>query len=264
MASAGIDCRLILWRMRKPLGTSRPTHHSFSMSRRFVSLLLILLSLGPNLIFGQDLSLAEAKQAFAKADAKLKSVYEEAKEIVPGYRFAKIQKGQRDWIAYRDHRAAGAAQFDGAATSGKETANPEYWKAMAYLTDTRIEILNAWMKVDTFAKTWEGTWIDGYGGILRIADNPDGTLAFTCTVVRGPTYHLGNINGTVTTNQTTARFTTRVDNDTPETWLTFLLEGDGRLRVIGENTQFFHGARAYFDGSYLRVRELTAEDRAEM
>jgi uncharacterized protein YecT (DUF1311 family) len=234
------------------------------MPRLVISLLPILLILGPKLTSAQDLSLEEAKQAFANADATLNSVYEEAKETVASYRFTKIEKEQRDWIAYRDHRAAGAAHFDGRANSGEETTNAEYWKAMAYLTETRIEILNAWMKVDTFTKTWEGAWIDGYGGILRIVENPDGTFTFACSVVRGPTYHLGNIDGTAAANQTTARFTTQVDKDSAETWLTFLLEGDGRLRVIGENTQFFHGARAYFDGSYLRVRELTEEDRSEM
>ena len=229
-----------------------------------IYLLSILFTLGLKLTSAQDISFAEAKQAFADADATLNSVYEKAKETIPAYRFAKILQEQREWIAYRDNRAAAAARFDGRAIRGKESANPEYWNAMAYLTETRIEILNAWMKVDTFTKTWEGAWIDGYGGILRIVENPDGTFTFACSVVRGPTYHLGNIDGTAAANQTTARFSTRVDKDSAETWLTFLLEGDGRLRVIGENTQFFHGARAYFDGNYLRVRELTDEDRAEM
>ena len=225
---------------------------------------LILITLGPKLTSAQDISLAEAKQAFADADATLNSVYEKAKETIPAYRFTKILQEQREWTAYRDDRAAAAARFDGRAIPGKESANLEYWNAMAYLTETRIEILNAWMKVDTFTKTWEGTWIDGYGGILRIAENPESSFSFACSVVRGPTYHLGNIDGKATTNRTTARFSTRADEDTPETWLTFLLESDGRLRVIGEQTIYFHGARAYFDGTYLRVRELTDEDRAEM
>ena len=247
--------------LEKPIGTQPLNHHPLFMLRHFISLTLALFTLPA---FAQDLSLAEAKQAFTDADATLNSVYNEVRETVPEYRYTKIQKEQRDWIAYRDHRAIAAAQFDGGAASGKETANPEYWNAMAYLTETRIEILNAWMKVDTFTKTWEGTWIDGYGGILRIAENTEGSFSFACSVVRGPTYHLGNIDGNATTNQTTARFSTRADEDTPETWLTFLLESDGRLRVIGEQTIYFHGARAYFDGTYLRIRELTDDDRSEM
>jgi len=34
-----------------------------------------------------------------------------------------------------------------------------------------------------------------------------------------------------------------------------------KLEIIGENTSSFHGARAYFDGDYIRVAELTDEDR---
>ena len=89
------------------------------MLRHFISLTLALFTLPA---FAQNLSLAEAKQAFADADATLNSVYNEVRETVPGYRYTKIQKEQRDWIAYRDHRAIAAAQFDGGAASGKETA----------------------------------------------------------------------------------------------------------------------------------------------
>ena len=49
-------------------------------------------------------------------------------------------------------------------------------------------------------------------------------------------------------------------------WLTFLnnRRWDGRIEVIGENTGFFHGLSAYFEGHYLRVRKLNAKDLAEL
>ncbi|MDF1660084.1 MAG: hypothetical protein P1U58_20895 [Verrucomicrobiales bacterium] len=97
-----------------------------------------------------------------------------------------------------------------------------------------------------------------------IDEREDGTLSFTCNAVRGASYHLGNIDGIATANEITARFSTRPEGEEKETWLTFVQENDGRLRLIGENTSYFHGARAYFDGQYLRVRELTREDREEM
>lgn len=212
----------------------------------------------------QELTLSQAKIKFVYFDHSLNTAYQEAKSNLPEYLFETIRREQRDWIAYRDRRAEAAARFDGGAKPGTEKTNPEYWNAMAYLTETRVEILKAWRKTDSFTKTWEGAWIDGYGGILRIAEGDDGSLTFTCSVVRGPSYHLGDIAGTAKTNETTARFTTQVEGEETETWLTFLPEGDGRLRVIGENTQYFHGARAYFDGKYLRVRELTKEDREAM
>lgn len=223
----------------------------------------LVLSLATSLL-SEELTLPEAKKAFATADQSLNATYQEAKTNLSEYLFETIQAEQRDWIEYRDQRAEAAAHFDGGAQEGEYKTNAEYWNAMAYLTETRIEILEAWMKTDSFAKPWEGVWIDGYGGVLRIAEDKEGLLTFACSVVRGPTYHLGNINGDAKVNQSTARFSTSFDKEEPETWLTFLKESDGRLRIIGENTQYFHGARAYFDGKYLRVRELTKEDREAM
>jgi uncharacterized protein YecT (DUF1311 family) len=208
----------------------------------------------------QEKSLGEANTAFARIDRKLNEAYQEAKRTLPDWRFLKIQEAQREWLDYRDQRAEAAAVFDGGADQGAEKENPEYWNALGYLTETRIEILEAWMKVDKFSQQWEGVWIDGYGGVLSVAEEENGDLRFTLQVVRGPTYHLGAVAGTAKTNDTTARFSTRAEGAERETWLT-LLQEDGQIRVIGENTSWFHGARAYFDGHYIRVRELDDEDR---
>lgn len=239
----------------------RMTHRHVAL---LTSLTTIHLLLFPSAGFSQEKSLSQARQEFAAADKALNTTYQKAKTELSEYRFEQIQQEQRDWIEYRDRRSEAAARFDGGAEEGTEEANPEYWNAMAYLTETRVEILEAWLKTDSFAKTWEGVWIDGYGGILRISEEDAGSLTFTCSVVRGPTYHLGEIGGVAQANRSTARFATKIDDEEPETWLTFLKEGDGRIQIIGENTQYFHGARAYFDGKYLRTRELTAEDREAM
>lgn len=208
----------------------------------------------------RELPLKEAREEFARVDQTLNEVYRKAKEELPDHEFETVRDEQRAWIAYRDARAADAARFNSGVESGKEPSDPEYWKALSYLTETRIEILRGWMMRNDFERKWEGVWIDGYGGELSIAEDSNGEMRFTISVVRGPTYHTGAIAGRAVANEITARFSTRIDDDEAETWLTFLRE-DGRIRVIGENTQFYHGARAYFDGRYLRIRELTAEDR---
>ncbi len=237
---------------------------TFGRSLFAFTVAVLSLSIGPAHAAAQEKTLNQAKEEFAKQDRALNKSYEEAKAKLPEYLFAKVQEAQRDWIDYRDQRAKAAAILEGRAENENEKANSEYWVAMAYLTETRIEILQAWLKTNSYSKTWEGAWIDGYGGILLIAEKDDGSLSFTCTVVRGPSYHLGNIAGTAKANQSTARFSIKEEGEKQETWLTFLQQNDGRLRLIGENTQYYHGARAYFDGQYLRIRELTAEDRKEI
>jgi uncharacterized protein YecT (DUF1311 family) len=233
---------------------------------RLLFLFAIALTL-PALPFAasaQEKTLPEAKAAFATADHALNQSYQTAKTKLPEALFEQVREEQRNWIDYRDFRADASARLEGGAEDGKEKASPEYWNAMTYLTETRVEILDAWTRIDQFSKTWEGVWIDGYGGILMIEQGEGPDLRFTCTAVRGASYHLGNIAGTAKANQSTARFATQAEGQDVETWLTFLQEDDGRLRIIGENTEYFHGARAYFDGQYLRVRELTAEDRKEI
>lgn len=211
-------------------------------------------------LFAQELSLDEAKADFTAADKTLNAIYAKAKADLPEHLFAELQQDQRDWISYRDHRSEQAAAFDGGAAEGAEKTTAEYWSSMAGITAERVEIIAGWMKWDGFAHEWEGIWSDGQGGRLAILQNEDGRFAFALDVVRGPTYHLGNIGGSAEWNGITARFTTPSLDEEGETWLTFLKRGI-KLEVIGENTSSFHGVRAYFDGVYVRISELTDEDR---
>ncbi len=202
----------------------------------------------------------QRKAEFEEKDTELNSAYQAAKDALPAWRFSALQDEQRSWIEYRDERALQAAFFDGQAEQGKEKANPEYWHALAYLTETRIEIVKAWMKIDDFPREWEGVWSDGVGGELFISEAAPGRLELFLSVVRGPTYHLGMIGGEARSNGTTAWFSTQQEGAEEETWLTLVIK-NGRMEVSGENTQPFHGARAYFDGTYIRLRQLTAEDK---
>ncbi|MEX2386826.1 MAG: hypothetical protein WD534_03025 [Phycisphaeraceae bacterium] len=90
------------------------------------------------------------------------------------------------------------------------------------------------------------------------------TVVFDLEVSRGPTSHYGRIAGTADRNGALARFT---DRNAPtrrqfkfegdgDTWLSFIRRGP-TLEVVGVNTASYHGARAYFDGHYVRVAPLT-------
>lgn len=234
------------------------------MNRRIVfSLLVFLLPLSTHLSRAEDVTLDQAKAAFAKADATLNATYQRAKTSMEEWAFAELQQDQREWIENRDHRAEMAAAYDGQAEEGKEKLTVEYWTTLDILTAERTRIVNGWINHDKFAHEWEGVWLDGDGGLLRIMQNEAGKFVFVLDVVRGPTYHVGNIGGAANWNGSTARFTTESLVDDTETWLTFIKRGV-KLEVIGENTSGHHGARAYFDGSYVRVSELSETDRKEI
>jgi len=97
-----------------------------------------------------------------------------------------------------------------------------------------------------------GTYDDANGGTLTISDAGELTFAFEITVVRGPTAHTGEVAGIAQITGETATFIDTNEEafiDGNPCRLTFIFEG-GWLKVTGENTSYYHGARAYFDGTY--------------
>lgn len=217
-----------------------------------------VLSLLP--LFAEDLTLEQAAANFSSADKFLNQAYAEAKSTLPAHLFSELQQDQRQWIDYRDDRSEQAAVWDGKAEEGQENTTVEYWSFLAAITEERVLIIRGWTKWETFTREWEGVWLDGQGGRIAIMQNQDSSLSFSLEVVRGPTYHVGSISGQAKWNGQTAHFSIKAMDEVGETWLTFLKRGV-KMEIIGENTSSFHGARAYFDGNYVRVAELTDGDR---
>lgn len=192
--------------------------------------------------------LDKAKAEFAAQDKLLNVTYQDLEKSIPEYVFARVQEDQRKWIDHRDYMST----WDSKRLKKKPEDDPDYWTSAALMTESRI----------TWMKAWKG---DGYAGELRIVER-NGKLYFSLAVVRGPTFHSGICDGQAEVNGSMARFSVRYSPDEAPMWLTFLnnRRGDGRIEVIGENTGFFHGTRAYFEGHYLRVRALNAKDLKEL
>ena len=205
-----------------------------------------------------------AKQAFEATDARLNQVYQQAKSQLSEFEFQKVQEEQREWIDYRDYRAEASAMMDGGKTEEQAKTAPEYWQTAEAITSTRVEILSGLINAEKISTDqWSGYWEDGYGGSLMIREKDDGTFRFLVVCVRGPTYHTGSVTGLAITNGDLARFAIKWEGEEDqEAWLTFHRDGK-YLKLIGANTSYFHGARAYFDGKYVRVAEIDAEDLEE-
>ena len=88
----------------------------------------------------------------------------------------------------------------------------------------------------------------------------DGHLHFVIQCVRGPTSHVGGLAGIAAWNTSIGWFSDkgRDKDKTDETNLSFISR-DKKLEIIGANTGYYHGARAYFDGTYVRVKSLDAK-----
>lgn len=211
----------------------------------------LLLTVGT--VLGDEF--ADAKAKFATQDKALNATYGKLKAELPQELFTEVQEDQRSWVEYRNYMSEGQAHGEEADKS------LDRWKMATDLTEERIKWLAAWKGIDK-RKGWPGSYSDGRGGLLQVIEK-NGETWFLLSVVRGPSFHVGELGGKLRVNGQMAWFETKAEGEDRPTWLT-LLEEDrhpGRVQVFPENAQSFHGARAYFDGSYLWTGTLSAEEQ---
>ena len=55
----------------------------------------------------------------------------------------------------------------------------------------------------------------------------------------------------------------REDAGDAEANLSFIFRGH-KLEIVGANTGYYHGARAYFDGDYVETNSLSAKTQAKV
>ncbi|MFC4993037.1 lysozyme inhibitor LprI family protein [Rubritalea tangerina] len=193
-------------------------------------------------------SLAEVTREYQAADRELNAQYQKARKLLPEYTFSEIQKTQREWLS---HKLAEEKRLNG------KIPQEELLERMTMLTHQRANYLRIRSSVKPNPKNkWDGTYEDGFGGTMAIFTQDDGSLYFEIFVVRGPTAHTGQVQGKATTNQDAARFTDKgtLEDKKDITWLDFR-KGyqSSTMEVSGTNTTYYHGARAYFGGTYYRT-----------
>lgn len=207
----------------------------------------------------------QAKARFERADKALNDAWAAAKAALPESEFNKLKESQRAWVDYRDYLAR-SPLYTGADSQGELALDsPEYLSAAAGLEDMRTDwlkaLVNAQKKADD---NLSGIWTDSYGGTLQIVEQ-EGQIFFIIECVRGPTSHLGGLSGVAAWNQTIGWFSDKGRDKEKEevTSLSFILR-DNQLEVIGANTGHYHGARAYFDGSYVKSGGINAKAQAKV
>ncbi|MDB6007453.1 MAG: hypothetical protein JWR15_4440, partial [Prosthecobacter sp.] len=182
---------------------------------------------------------------------------------LPESDFNKLKEDQRAWVEYRDSLARSPIY---AGADGQEELaldSPEYLEAAAGLADERTTwlkgLIHEWKD-----ETMSGHWTDSYGGSVDVVER-EGHLYFVVQCVRGPTSHVGGLSGVAVWNPNIGWFSDkgRDKGKDEETNLSFVYRGT-RLEIIGANTSYYHGARAYFDGSYVKVKALDAKEQTKI
>jgi len=226
-----------------------------------IPLVCVLVTMCLQLLsFATEKTLAEVKAGYQKADKQLNLQWKNTIRGMTKDSLEEFKKDQRDWISYRDYMADWQGEMEARQTGGKKEDSVDYWSTMAWITESRVKFLKAWAQKATHE--WNGVYRDSRGGLLMIHEEK-GKVFFSVQVVRGPTFHTGGLAGEGKANQSTARYTDlgKEEGKEKETWITLVKNNDGkRIQLIGENTGHYHGARAYFDGVYLRVAQLTEKE----
>jgi uncharacterized protein YecT (DUF1311 family) len=198
-------------------------------------------------------ALARAQAREDEADRWLNETYSRLKASLPANRFSIVQADQRDWISYRDYMAENIAAQE-VHEEGPEQ-NAEILEQKRGFTLSRISFLNT--TNDPYLPSGlTAVYDDGQGGVLQL-DQDGKNLQFSISVVRGPTYHTGDISG-VAKRQKDGWFYREkppYQGDGPAE-LTFTPLDDRRIKVTEKKTDAFHGARAYFAATYYKQKAL--------
>ena len=218
-------------------------------------------------------TVGEAKAAFAKADRALNQAWSAAKQAVEGRAFGQLTLSQREWLEFRDERAKQESELAGE----KDAKRSAIWHTTAAaLTESRAEWLRGRAEAAKEpAETLTGLWTDSYGGTMYVVHQAGpvgdsgaagvGRLLFAIEVVRGPTYHTGATSGVATWNQPLGWWSDKGrDQEKPDESNLAFADREGCVEVIGANTGYYHGARAYFDGVYCKVEPLDEKTQAEV
>ncbi len=229
------------------------------------SVLLLCAFFTTSLAIAQDsLTPKQAKAKFEKADKALNEAWAAAKTALPESEFSKLKESQRAWVEYRDYLAL-SPLYTGADVQGELAPDSvEYLSAAADLEDTRTAWLQALVREWSAEETLTGTWSDSFGGMLQVVEK-DGRLHFILECVRGPTSHIGGLAGTADWNLSIGWFSDKGrEADKEEVTNLSFIQRDKQLEIIGANTSHYHGARAYFDGHYVKTGKLGAKEQAKV
>ncbi len=226
------------------------------------SLLVLALAMLLGTVQAQaDLDLARAD--VERANTVLERAADMARQAAPEAIRTDLDATIQSFLDTREDRARAAARLEPGVEAGNEEDAISYWYDLLGTTNA----MTRWLRGHVYTYcvqpehlgTWEGVWVDGQGGYLEVLDMGDRVLAFRLEAVRGPTLHTGLIEGVALVNAGMQRARFAVPDPSSEdralTIVTFDLQ-HGRLHLSTVNAESFHGARAYFDGTYVRTREL--------
>ena len=191
----------------------------------------------------------------AAADRELNAVYQRLSTTLEASRRRAMQEHSRQWIAYKEPLCLESTGIALGLEPAAARQRPEYLACLYDLTLARTTYLKQAFGQEGVSPGLAGMYDDGFGGRLKLQASGKETYKFHLEVVRGPTFHTGEVEGSVRLQAKTARFVqkTACDGNEPCCRLTFT-RAPLFLHVAEDSCEMLHGVRAYFAGNYWKVQ----------
>ncbi|MCE9598370.1 MAG: DUF1311 domain-containing protein [Spirochaetia bacterium] len=182
------------------------------------------------------------KAAYQKRDSELNEVYKKLIPLLSARTRKALQDSSISWIRAKE------ADCKTSSPSGDQ----EFYACLLRSTDERLRFLTKLLGRVRDADI-AGYYSDESNGSVTIIQVGPNEYLFEMRVVRGPTFHTGQYNGVFrrTGNSIKYRWSTS-DPMVMKCDLNFTIE-PGALQVEEVDCSGFHGARAYFDGTYFKI-----------
>lgn len=195
------------------------------------------------------------QQQFAQADQKLNAVYKRLIETLGAERIQEMRDHSRQWIAYKEALCLEATGIQHSLEPEQARQQADYFACLYALTIARTTFLTQAFAREGVVSGLAGAYDDSFGGHFTLKHQGGENYAFHLEVVRGPTYHLGEVEGSVRWQGQQGTFVQTHDcgGDTPCCRLT-LVQKPTFLALEEDNCHLLRGARAYFAGRYYKVQ----------
>lgn len=227
------------------------------MISRYFRISLFLFLFIPTFIFSETDKCGEIKEEkgklscykkeYERLDKTLNEVYQDIKKRIDKPLAEAMKRDSRSWIDRKEYFCA-----DSLYTGDKEaeSKNSSYYSCLIDFTDSRISYLKKAFGREGIKTGLVGEYNDGDNGSLTISKNKN-QFDFYLNVVRGPTHHLGEISGSLDTKKKEFKWRDIKEGESCE--LNFKLS-DYTIDIKEVECSSFHGARAYFDGIYRKIK----------
>ncbi len=187
------------------------------------------------------------------ADMRLNSTYRLLRKRLPATEKQELKKDSRAWIHYKHFQCGFEAEMQHKTRKDPRDTDTYFSCVYGYTVSRERYLRQAFGHEGVSKTSTDGEYRDTFGGTLTL-QTKNGALHFQLQVVRGPTHHVGEIKGILQRKGDIGSFSTPDDMSPSRMCQIQASFRPLRISLKATNCSSFHGARAYFDGLYRKVK----------